>query len=344
MNFLKSMLKYAQDAWSGITGAVTDPVRALQQLWHFAGSIHQLFSHLFANVSRLLHWNHLSLSADLLNLINDVLGALARVKNWIWHHQVNPVRVHLTGDIRNLRRWTGHNLYLLRQYDIRLFFASLGYAYRLARNERNDRVKAVIAARKYTVTLVKASLKTVDREASDGYNSGIKARKDMITSIADDLANRAPLIKGIVNDLISALLDFLAVDNPALRFALNLALSKVVDDAAVDKVTGALLQTLIKDITGEGKVGTLEEVAKDVSVRLTGLENKWADYAADGGSELQEAGEEWQRLASLPVDLAIVAFLADMVADPAQWARDVNDTAGAVIDGAVTAISGLIKG
>jgi hypothetical protein len=338
------MLHYAQGAWSVIFGAASDPVKALESLWKFIGSVHQLFSNLFANVARALHWNHVSLTAILLTALGDLLDAVRRIKAWIWGHQVNPVRIQANARINSLRKWTAHNFWLLRQYDIRLFFASLAYAYRLIRHEQAVRIKAVAAARKYTVTLVKASLKTVDMEAADGYNSGIKARKTLITTIADELVARSPLVKGIVTDLITALEDFLAVDNPVLRLALSFALSKVIDNAGVDKVTGALLQTLIGDLTGEGKASTLEDVTKDVSVRLTGLEQKWADYAADGGSELQEAGEDWQKLASLPVDIAIVAFLADMVADPAQWARDINDTAGAVINGGVAAVTALIKG
>jgi hypothetical protein len=343
VNFLKSMLHYAQGAWSFIFGAATDPVKALESLWKFAGSIHQLFSHLFANVSRLLHWRHLSLSALMLTAISDILDALERVKKWVWSHQVNPVRRHLINRIGRLYHWTAHNLFLLRKYDIRLFFAALGYAYRLVKHERAMRIKAVSAARKYTVTLVKASLRTVDTEAAAGYNSGLQARKSLINTIADDIVNNSPLVKGLVKDLIAALEDFLAVDNPVARLALQFALSKVIDNAAVDKVTGSLLKMLISDLTGEHKAETLHDVTKDVSARLTGLEQRWAEFAADGGSEIEKAGEEWKKLGSLPVDLAIVAFLADMVADPAGWARGVNDTAGAVINGAVGAVSAVIR-
>jgi hypothetical protein len=343
MGLLKSMLHYAQVAWGIVSSPVGDISAALRAIWHFTGSVHTLLAELFATVSRLLHWRHVTLSTLILVAVGNILGAVIRIKAWIWHHQVNPVRLALIKRINRDHLWTAHNFFLLRQYDVRLFFGALGYAYRLVRHERAVRIKDVIAARAYAVTLVKAALKTVDIEASDGYNSQLKARKSLISEIADNLVTRNPAVKALVSDLVTVLTDFLEFDNPVLRIAVKLALSKVINSEGIDKLTSGLLAMLVNDITGEGKASTLEQVTSDISGRLTSLESRWADFAANGGSELEQAGEEWKALDSLPIDLAIVAFLADAAAQPEAWAKDINDTVGALVNGTVSAVTALIR-
>jgi hypothetical protein len=343
MNFLKSMLNYAKSAWGLVDTTVDDIPAAFRALWKFTGAVHILLSNLFGNIARALHWNHLGFSQSLLNALGDVLGAVQRIRAWIWAHEVHPLKVSTNRALNALARKTAHNLFLLREYDIRLFFASLRYAYMLVHRERAYRIRDIKAARAYSVQLVKASLATVNRESADGYNSGLKARKDLVSKIADDLANRVPAVKGLVKDLIKVLLDFLEVDNPVLRIALSLALSKVVSAEGVDKITGSLLTSLIGDLTGERRVTTLQEVTAAVSHRLGALEDWQEGFAANGGQQLENAGKEWSLLESLPVELSIIAFFAEAVANPQGWATAVNDTAGAAVNAAADAISAVIR-
>lgn len=343
MNFLRSMLHYAKTAWGLADSAVSDIPGALRALWKFAGSIHVLLSHLFGTIARALHWRHIGFSETLLNAMGDILGALRRVGPWIWGHEVYPLKVSINRQINALRRRTAHQLYLLRQYDIRLFFAALGYAWRLVRQERAWRLRDIRAARAYSVTLVKASLATVDRESSDGYNSGLQARKNLISEIADQLANRVPAVRVLVKDLITVLLDFLEVDNPVARAAVGFALTKLIKAKGVDKLTGNLLTSLIGELTGEHRAGTLREVTADVSVRLTGLEGKWAEFGANGGQQLENEGKSLASLESLPVELSVIAFFAEAVANPEGFARAVNDTAGAAVNVTAHALSALFR-
>lgn len=343
MNFLRTMLHYAKNAWGMVAGAVDDVPGAFRALWKFTGSVHLLLSHLFANVSRALHWNHLGLSEVLLNAMSDLLHAVLRIRQWIWAHQVHPLQVRTGRQIQHLKAWTAHNLYLLRKDEVRLFFAALGYAWRLVRQERAYRIRDIKAARAYSVTLVKAALKTVDREAADGYNSTLKARKTLISTIADDLANRVPAVRLLVKDLITAVLDFLEVDNPLLRPVIALALSKVISAEGVDKLTGSLLTMLVGELTGEHRAATLQDVAADTSRRLTALEQQWETFGDNGGREAETNGREIRTLESLPVELSVIAFFAEAVANPQGFARAVNDTAGAAVNATVDAVSALIR-
>lgn len=343
MNFLRSMLNYAKDAWSLIQGAPGDAVSAYRALWKFTGSLHVLFSNLFGNVGRLLHWRHIGFSQTLLNALGDLLNALERVKNWIWKHQVHPLKVRTARDLNRVQKRLLHDLWLLRQYDIRLFFAALGYAWRLFAKERTARIKHDKAGLAYTQKLVKAALATVDKDAANGYNSGLKARKNLVATIANDLADRLPAVKTLVKDLIAALLDFLEIDNPVLRVALGFALNKLVSHEGVDKLTGDMLTRLIGELTGERRVTTLRQVTADASARLTGLEEQWAEFGANGGQQLENVGREIRTLESLPVELSIIAFFAMAVADPQRWASDVSDTAGAAVNKTADAIASLIR-
>jgi hypothetical protein len=337
------MLHYAKSAWGLVAGAVDDVPSAFRALWKFTGSVHILLSHLFANVSRELHWNHLGLSEALLNAMSDLFHALQRIRAWIWAHQVHPLQVHTNRELNRLRKWTAHNLYVLRKDEIRLFFGAIGYAWRLVRQERAYRIRDIKAARAYSVKLVKASLDTVNREAADGYNSGLKARKDLVSKIADDLANRVPAVRLLVKDLIAALLDFLEVDNPLLRPVVALALSKVVSAEGVDKLTGSLLTMLVGEITGEHRAATLQDVTASASKRLTALEQQWEKFGDNGGREAEKQGEAIRTLESLPVELSVIAFFAEAVANPEGFATAVNDTAGAAVNAAVSAVSALIR-
>jgi hypothetical protein len=193
------------------------------------------------------------------------------------------------------------------------------------------------------VRLVKAALATVDREASDGYNSQTKAREGVIAKLADDLALRNPVMKAAVKDLITLMIDAIEIDNPVIRFALAKVLQEVIGKLGIDKVAGQLMQTLINDLTGHGKPSTLEEVSADTARRIGALEDQWADFMVKGGPEIQQAGEQWKAYGSLAIDAAVGYFFYLAATNPAAWARDVNDTAGTVVNVTAEAVVDIIR-
>jgi hypothetical protein len=344
VNFLRTVLNYASAAWGLVWGTVTDPAKALQAVWHFIGSVQSLVDHLFSTVSRAL----LSEMTEYLQLVDGALIAYLRMANrvwrWIWSRQIVPVRNNLYRIIQLERIWrlaADRRLTALIHYD---FIASMQYAYFWVQQERVWRLADVAAARAYSVQLVKSALATVQREAADGYNSQTTQRESVIEKIADDLAVRNPALKAAIADLIGLALDVAEVDDPVIRIALSKALQEVIDKLGVDKVMGDLLSTLIAGLTGAAAPTTLQGVTADIAARLTTLEDQWATFMENGGPEVEQAGNEWKSYASIAGDLALVAFFADAVVDPAGWATAVNDTVGAVVSDTFTVIADLIKG
>jgi hypothetical protein len=336
------MLHYAQSAWSIVANPGEDIATALQALWKFIGSVHILLAHIFAVVDRAVHSRHLTLSGLLLALAGDLLDALVRLKDWIWSHQVNPVRAHLSDRIGKLRRWTAAMLALEQRYAVSLYFLSLHYAWRQFTVERKARLAEVKAARAYSVKLTKAALATVQREAADGYNADRGQRESLIVRIADEIVNRNPELKGIVGDLVKFLIDALEIDDPLIRVLLNGVLIKVVDSLGIDKIMGNLLSDLIRQVTHGGKPATLQHVIADIAGRLDTLEAQQAQFMEHGGPEVEQAGDLWKSLRTIGFDIAIVGFFAQAATAPQAWATEVADTVGVVVGDTVSAVTSLL--
>jgi hypothetical protein len=344
VNFLKSVLHYASAAWSLVAGAVTDPAQALLAVWHFAGSVQSLLDHLFSTVNRDLLTGVVFYLGTVDHALQDYLSAIGRIARWIWGKQVDPVYQHLRRMIIGLQRWTLAWISKLVAMIVTYYWASLRYADQQVGIERSQRTAAVTAARQYSIRLAKGVWTFVQESASRGYNSQTDARESVISKIADDLAVRNPVIKQAVTDLVKLTLDAAEIDDPVIRLALKLALAKVIDALGVDKVAGTLLATLVNDLAGGAQPSTLQEVAAAIAARLAALEGQWADFMVAGGPEVEQAGQAWKAWASIAGDAALVAFFAQAAADPAAWAREVNDTAVTVVNGTVAVIADLIKG
>lgn len=343
MNFLRTMLHYAGSAWNALWGAATDPVKALEALWKFVGSLHNLLDHLTSIILKALHLNHLSLTHILITAMRDFVHMVARIAAWIWGNQVNPVRLHLLSMILKLRAWTASELVKVNKRLDHLYWLAINFTRKSVKIEFRNRVKAIQGLRRYTIQLVKGALRQVDREASDGYKSGNPDRKSVIGKVADLIVTRNPELKGLVSDLISLVLDAASLEDPLIRVGAKLLLTQVIDKLGIDKVVGDLLNQLINDLIGGGQPTTLEGVSADVAKRLSALENQWASFMSDGGPEVEQAGKQWQFLSSLLADAAMVAFVGDAVVNPVGWARDVDAALGDVANDTIDAVAHLFK-
>jgi hypothetical protein len=343
LNFLKTVLHYASVAWSGVTSAVENPVATLESVWHFIGSVQTLLDNLFSNVNKDVLHAYLMYLNWITEGMKDYLAMVVRIKNWIWGHQVNPTRINLLKAINAVKAYAARWIHWIIVFENLLYLRSIKYTLNMVTQERGARIKDVLAARAYSVKLVKACLATVQQEAADGYNSETKQRQSVIVKIADDLITRNPAVKTAVADMIKLMLDAAEIDDPLIRVALNLALGKVIDSLGIDKVAGSLMGDLIDSLTGSGPPKTLESVAANIAARITALEDNWADFMVNGGPEVEQAGESWKKWASIIGDAAIVGFFGAAVADPTTWAAGVNDTAGALVNGTVSGIADLIR-
>jgi hypothetical protein len=343
VGFLRSVLHYAGIAWNIVTGIPADIAKALHDVWNFTSSIHTLFSNLIASDIKHILQAYFTVVQQLVGLADDYLHVLARIAGWIWGRQVNPVRIQLFGNIIQLKTWTAVRLASLLALEVKLYWQSLRYAYALAATERVWRLADVNRARQYAAALVKAALQSVDREAADGYNSQAAQRKNAIVTALTDLAERNPTVKSIVSHLVGLLVNVAAIDNPLIRVALDLGLKELIGRLGVDRIEGAFIQLLVNEIAGSGPPRTLQQTTAAIAGRLGALEQQQADFMRHGGPEVEEAGDSWKALASLSFDAALLGFFGLAVADPAAFATGVNDSAGAAVNGTVTAISALVR-
>jgi hypothetical protein len=343
MGFLNTVINLAKSAWNLIAGIPSDIGRAIQEVWKFIGSVHALLSHLFGTINLALQMANLSWLLWAFYTTEALWHALQRVSTWIWRHYLLPQWLATLRRIGALKTWTA--FWLTREYFLMLslFAQAKAYAYRLVALERQQRIAADNAEHAAMLRAVAQALQTVQTEAASGYKAGNAQRASTIAKIADDLANRNPVIRGLVNDLITGMLDLLAVDNPLLRLALTALLRQVINRLGVDRVAGDLLGALMAPLLGNPNPKNLYAVADDLAKRVSALEATWQRYMHDGGPELDQAGRQYKSIASLPAEAALVAFFGLAVARPDAWARDVDATAGALVSGTIDRVSALIR-
>lgn len=342
MGWLKTAVSWARDAWTSITGAVTNPAAALSKLWHWITSVHGLLSWLFG--VPLLEW----MSATLGNLAEHTRAwealeqLLARIPEWIKAHLVMPWVRLLLARIARLQRWTAAQLLALRILMMFLYLAARLYTRQMVAAE-HKRMMYTVAEEHHKMLLgLRATLAEVQKQAASGYNSGTPDRKTVITRLLDDVLVRVPAVKGLVSDLIGLIIDIDTIDNPIARFLIQKLLAQIIDRLGIEKAAGDLLARLIGPLAGQPKATGLYDVAKDVAGRLSALEAQQADFMINGGPEVEQAGREWKALTSIATDAGLLAFLGLAVTEPAAWAAAIADTAGPVADGAMTGIASLI--
>lgn len=343
MGIIKTVLGWAGSAWAALFGAGTNPVDALTKLWHYVTSVHDVLAWL-AGIPILRFIRAVLL--DLLTLgqaLTAIRDALRRLPNWIWAHEVNPVKVALTNRIIALTAWAVLQFYFTHQLIEQRYQQALAYARALVAAERAQRIRADQAEAAARVLGDKVTLATVQQEAASAYNAGLHERLGLIGSIVDDIAGHTPLVKDAVIILLRGLVDLENIDDPLLRFLLNKAITEVVNNAAIDRAAGELAQGLLGPLIGQPKPRDLHGVIADVVARLAALETDWAKFMKSGGPEVEQAGEEWKEITGVLVDVGFLGFVALAVTDPVAWAAGVSDSIGVVADGALTGIVDLIN-
>jgi hypothetical protein len=274
----------------------------------------------------------------------DELKAISRIVFWI--------------DIlfwRIITRWraaqqkrTDAQISQLRRYLIGVIYVStqtvLTVALRATATERRHRIRDVERAETRARERIKALHGTIEREASSGYRLAVKERASTIIRLLDFAATRQPEIRALVTDVADGLLDLLSVEDPVLRITLGFIIKQIVDRLGIDKLVGTLIDDLLAPILGGKRPTDLHGVMSDVSQRLNALESQQATFMQNGGSQVEQAGDDWKNITSTVSNLAIVAFVAQGVVDPDTWAREINDTIGTAANDLVTQAAELFKG
>ena len=343
MDIFKTLLGWASGAWSAITGAAGDVAKIYQQVWHYITSVHNLLSWIAAHLLLPYARTALTYMTGWWAAILAIHEALGRIAGYIWVTEVRPVRDQLRHQLAMLYAWAVREF----QFVIALIWALIRAerAQRIAADvaERNARIKADKAEAAARILGDKTVLATVQRQAASGYNATLHTRLGLLGTVLDQIANHNPAVKTLVSDLIKGVVDLETIDDPVLRWVLAKVISELIDKLGVDRIMGEFAQRLLSPLIGQPRAGGLEQVTHDIGDRLDALEAEWAQFMADGGPEVEQAGKEWKSLTGPVVDAALLGFLGLGIADPAAWATGVADSIGVVGNDALIGIIDLLK-
>jgi hypothetical protein len=264
-----------------------------------------------------------------ISILHDVVAYLKR----IIYQQIRQVKRLIVADVRKLITMITRALYIAKEY-----------AFGLVAKERRYRIAADIRLDHEIKTRIKWLHQQIEREAASAYRGQRKQQTDVIVKLLDLVANLNPIIRPLVSDLIQGILDLLAVDNPVARIALGFLLRQVIDRLGLDKPIGTLLHDLLASVLGQGKPTDLHGVIADICSRLAAGEQQWLQFYQDGGSEVEQAGEQWQTITKWTTDAALLALFGVMAAEPAAFARDVTGALAVTVNDTIKAYHALIRG
>lgn len=343
MGFLKTLIGWATGAWNGIQGLGGAITSALNQLWQYITSLHNLLSWLAGNP--ILVWMHNQLAHDVATIrtLANIRDVLRRLPAWIWLHQVWPVYVTLLADIKYLRSWAVLEFTATWALIAKRYQAALDYAWYLYMAEVTARIAAINKEHAAMLLGDKATLATVQKQAASAYAAGVHARLGIAGSLLDDLVTRTPILKDLVNLVINGAIKLADIDDPVLAYVVKKAIDEIVGKAGIDQLAAQAAADLFAPVIGGRPPADLHGVIAAIDGRLTALEKNWAEFMKDGGPQVEQAGEEWKQITGLLVDVGFVAFTGLAVADPTAWATGVSDTIGVAGDDALTAIVNLIN-
>lgn len=235
------------------------------------------------------------------------------------------LQAHLTGLIGATRRQVEAEL-------------ARAMAHERRRREAGDRAAERQARREVT-----ALHHLIEREAAGAYRQGHAGRIAVITRLADYLAAHNSEVSGLLARLTGIVLDLAAVDDPAVRVLAGFLIRHVITRLGLDKVTARATADLLAPVLGNPHPRTLAAVIGDISARLGAIEAQEAQFWADGGAEVEQAGRQWSAITSPVVDIAIVAWLAQAATHPQAWARELSGAVEPVMTGAKDAMSAILR-
>lgn len=343
MNWLRNVENWGKDAWSAIWGGISDIPQVLAKLWHLAASLGALINWVIDTPVKQAFLAIWDFQQNVRTDLHKLADALERVRDWIYTRLIAPFRQQVITWINQTRAIERRDVHWLYKYTTRMFRYAIHYTQLLVGTERRQRAAADLAVRHYAQFLVTAALALVQREASGAYNSQLRDRLPVLERLAADLADRDPLLRDLAGKAITAIIDLAGVEDPALRLLLAYLCRQLAARAGVDQPAAALLQLLTGQLAGEDKPRDLSGVIRDLAARTGALEAQWAQFLAEGGVEVEQAGREWRDLTTLVTDAGLLAFFGTAAANPSAWAADISATAGQIVASVSTGIESLIR-
>ena len=266
-----------------------------------------------------------------LHRLSDRVGALynqaiaytdrrtAEVRDYATHVGIDA-RLYTDRSIAALTIYANYLVSQVRQYALQQATLALG------------------KARRYTDAQVTLLNKTV----SDAYDGTRQSQATGISKALDVIVAYTPEIKAVVGELAKLILDFAEIDNPVARIAGTLLLKQVVDHIGIDTAVGAFVNDIVSQFLGGPAPRSMAAVVVDVGNRLDTLESQWQVFMGNGGTEVEELGDDLHEMHS-PVFAAIVlGVITAQILDPVSTARAVSDIIGGPVnDIALTLASAL---
>lgn len=339
MNWWDDFTHFAGGIWNSILGIGGKAGDAFGDIWRLvkksALGVEYIFTHPVNDVL-----NAAAATAALLTgNMKAFYNALHRFEGFYTHKHVTPLKQRIDNELAALRARIAYLIAQLYQYINVNMARTKRYAWALVHHERVVRRHEIRLQQAYTQRHVRWALGVVQKEAASAYRIDMPDRVNTITGLADHIITRDPLVRALVGRIVHGILDLAEVDDPILRITLGFVVKEVINRLGIDKAMGGLLDDLLAPILGQPQPRNLHEVIVSVSQRLDKLEGQWAQFMADGGPQVLQAGSEWRDITSLLMDAGLAAFFGLMVADPAGWARETSDVLSPVVGGAIHVVN-----
>lgn len=313
-------------------------------IWHWINGVANNVGH-FIGSYLVPAFKVVSIDAEVVSLLgHDLVTAYWRVAYWIARNLIDPFLSWVRKELAQIRGTQATHYRMLVRLIFRMFAASEQYAGELVRTETLARVKAVRHAEAQAKLEVRALAQDIQREAASGYTIDRSQRTDLIVRLLEFAGARNPTVRALVGDIAKGLLDLLEIDDPPLRILLGFLINHVIDKLGIEKPLGQFISDLMTPILGGAQPKDLHDVIADLCARLDAVEGQWAQFFADGGSEVEQAGKDWQAITSLTTSAAVVAFTVQAVADPKGWADELKAVIGVPANDVATAATALFKG
>lgn len=210
--------------------------------------------------------------------------------------------------------------------------------------EEIARIKAIARAEAQAKTEVRALHQAIEREAATSYKSANAGHLNAISVLSDAISAMAPALKSLISRVVGYAIDLAEIDNPIIAFLAGKLLSFIIDRLGIDAIAGHLLHSLVLPASHIGAPSGLPEVITLICGRINALENFNAQFMADGGPEILQAGEEWRNTVAPLTSVALAAFFTTMVAAPDEWATVISDTIGIAVSDTISAVTTLLGG
>jgi hypothetical protein len=342
MTIGKSLQLQAARARQKLQAGASGPGGVLGDIWHWINSVSSGVSHiigvdLLGVVKAAFAWDKFAGHVYI-----TVAKAIEHGIIWLIRGLIKALETKFDRLIDQLRakerKDYNHLIYLIAWVIVQLEKYSRWLVQREAAMRLKGDIYVYNTARKWDTALHQA----IEREAVSGYKLGQNQQLDAINRVLDLVANLNPVTRVLVSDLAKGILDVLAVDDPVLRIALGFVVKHVIDRLGLDKPLGRLLGDMLGPILATGHPRSIHDVVADICARLATGENAWAQFMANGGSEVEQAGSEWQKITDYGTDALMLAIFGTMVTDPGGFANDVTGALSAVVHDTTRVVHKLI--